>query len=344
MQFQQRQMNCNAMPFSISIKGSSNKQETLAQKDDFQSTQEAPEGQHPHPFMDKISVTLTVPTVDDGQAMWNAHWDAIKDQTTFSQAKTGKGYKKAYRISLPSVLDARKWPHYQIGFNEQGTVTRLRIEFVPADLGFQGLEDLHFALCALMEGGWTYFIMHGRITRVDVALDFPGASMDEFHFLPVQSAWQTHWSPKGKLTSLQHGKPQGSCTMVYDRGQKRKDKGQSSKTKTGVRVERRVRHLAMSFAQLPDLQNPFGSMAMVKRTIDPPPGEAKQPYVWPFFMAMAEKAGLSAALAMLPEKKRGRYRKHLKLHMHAWWHPTAFWTGWSSMLADLKISDAKAWP
>ncbi len=69
--------------------------------------------------------------------------------------------------------------------------TRLRLDFVPVDLGPQGIQDLHIVLITLMPGGWEYFLKHGKITRLDVAVDFPGLAMDDFHFLPTKGATST---------------------------------------------------------------------------------------------------------------------------------------------------------
>ena len=332
------------MSFTIKTvsKGSSNKHETLPHKGAHKPSQQQQEGNHPIPFLDKISVTLTVPTKEEGCEMWKAHSDAEKDTTTFFQAPKAKGYNRSYRLALPSVLDGKKWPHYQVR-GGAGCMTHLRIEFVPVDLGFTGLEDLHAVLSALMNGGWSYMIKHGRITRLDVSVDFPTATMDEFHFLPAQGATTTKWARSGNLQSFQQGQPNGNCTMIYDRGAKRKAKGKSWQNKVGVRVERRLRNLAIGLNQLPALKNPFSGMEMVKRIVGPPPGEMKQPYIWALFLDAAETTGLPAALAKLPVKKRTDYRAHCKKHCVDWWGPEALWAGWQPMLKELKIADPKAW-
>ena len=96
------------------------------------------------------------------------------------------------------MTNSKTWPLYQMGCDGH-CVTKVRIEFVPVDLGPQGLEELHAALFALMDQGWAFVVEHGRITRLDVAVGFPKVTMDQFHFLPQQGATVTQWKQDGGL-------------------------------------------------------------------------------------------------------------------------------------------------
>ena len=186
-------------------------------------------------------------------------------------------------------------------------------------------------------------VEHGRISRLDVAVDFPDASMNDFHFLPAQAATSTSWSQAGTLQTFQHSKSTGNCTSIYDRGAKRKAQGKGWQGKVGVRVERRLRNPKVDLHGLPSLANPYADMNMVKRVVEPPQTDTKQPYIWSLFMDAAATIGLPAALARLPVKKRTAYRKHLAKHLQPWWDAEASWAGWPTMLAELKIANANAW-
>lgn len=295
----------------------------------------------PIPFIDRISVTLKVPHVDDALAIHSNIWSQFDDGAVFQWAKKGPNYKIAKRIKLPSVIDAAKWPHFQYG-HDDGMATSLRIEFIPADLGHQGMLELHSILTALVPNGWAYFILHGRITRLDVALDIPTARMDEFHFLPLQGATTSVWKSDGKLQTFQHGKPKGSHTQAYNRKAKRIAQGKSWKGKEGIRIERRLIGQQILLKELPALPNPFASMALIERYPSQPPAEAKT-YVWSLFLNAAEHMGVPAAMALLPEEKRSTYRAHLKTEKLKWWDVGVIWKNWPVTLDELKIATLNAW-
>jgi hypothetical protein len=186
------------------------------------------------------------------------------------------------------------------------------LELNPSKLGEMGLAALHSVLASIMPDGWVYVIAYGRITRIDIAVDFPGLQMQQFLFMPHQGLTTKTWSQNGQLETLQLGKPAGNQTVIYS-----KDKEQLAKVKTYcgpsiVRVERRLRYPAVKLLKkLHQLPNPFASMVMTVPLPGPPPGE-KKPYIWTMFLHSALVTGLAAALAVLPEELRTKYRKHLK--------------------------------
>ena len=71
-------------------KGSSNKPQTLVDIGDPKLTQGHSQAKAPTPFIDRISITLKVPTKQEGQVMWSAHWNAVADQQTYVPHSTEK--------------------------------------------------------------------------------------------------------------------------------------------------------------------------------------------------------------------------------------------------------------
>jgi hypothetical protein len=61
------------------------------------------------------------------------------------------------------------------------------------------------------------------------------------------------------------------------------------------------------------------------------------------FLDSVAMRGPTAALALLPEERRTRYRKHLKAQPHPAWQPDAIWKGWPAMLSDLSLIDMYAY-
>ena len=330
------------LPFKITIKRNpSNKTQTIPKKDISTSSQVHSSTHPPTPFIDRIYVTLKVPNKEDGVAMYSACWTAFADTNLFQQVRHSKGFLKAYRIKLGSVVDAAKWPFYECAYEDK-CITRVRIDFIPVDLGQVGMSELHLALLALMDSGWAYFVENGHVSRLDVAVDFPEIEMDEFHYLPKQGATTKQWSRDGKLQTYQHGKARSSHTSIYNRKAKRISQKKPWAGKQGVRVERRLKGQNFPLKGLANLSNPFANMAMLKRYISPPPSEAKA-YIWSYFMSTVEMKGMSAALAELPPQKQTAYRKHLKTNGVGWWDVEAIWHGWTPMLDELNISKASAW-
>lgn len=331
------------MPFTISKKtaGSSNKHHNPVHFAILSPSKHVMPEKAPTPLIDKLTVTLAVPTKEQGIDMWQAHWTEVNDGETFKPVRPSKGYNKAYRIALQSIAASKAWPFYEIAF-DSGCITKVRLDIIPADLGPDGLFDLHFVLMGLMDSGWGFVVKHGKITRIDVAVDLPTVEMEHLLYLPQKGLTSWQWLQSGKLGSYQLGKPKGNRTMIYNRKQKRIDKGQPWAGKEGIRVERRLKNLNLPLKGLSGLSWPFADLHPVQKIATPPSREPKV-YIWTQFLMAAEHCGLAAALANLPPKKRTMYRKHLKQHSLPLWDPVAIWTNWEKGLAESRIACTKTW-
>jgi hypothetical protein len=323
------------MPLNITyVKKPSNKTQTLPEN--------PPKA--PKPFIDKITVVLDPATERDAYYTHHELFTVLDDKELCKDA--GKGakwgpYKVAKRLMLPSLVDEKKYPLLQYAYSGQ-KADQLRLEFVPVDLGHDGMTGLHAALAMMVNGGWGYFVKHGRVTRIDVTVDIPNTRMDQFLFLPQQALTTMQWNVDGHLQSLVFGKENGNQTLIYSRSAKRLAKGQDWAGKPEVRIERRLRNLKnMKVSGLPSLPNPFSAMQMTLNLPGPPP-DGKD-WEWSIFEDSVKIRGLNAALALLPEERRTKYRKHLAAHPQPWWNPDAIWAQWPAMLDELKIASAKAW-
>jgi len=194
-----------------------------------------------------------------------------------------------------------------------------------------------------MPGGWGYFVKHGRITRIDIAVDLPAARMDEFHALPKQGATIKVWKSNGTLQTFQHGTAKGNHTQIYNRKAKRIAQGKPWAGKEGVRIERRLIGQQLPLKHLSTLLNPFASLQLVTRHPAKPPEEPKD-YIWRLFLNAAEHMTLSSALSTLPTEKRTVYRAHLKTQGIESWDVEAIWASWPAELEELKIASLASWP
>jgi hypothetical protein len=195
------------------------------------------------PFIDKISVVMEPPNEEEAHNSYLSIMESQGDKTLFLDAdwKTKGKYPWGKKIKLPSILDVHKYPLLQIKYDKTGQkILQYRIEFVPVDLGSKGMKELHLQLSGFLFWGWGSFVKHGRVTRLDVAVDVPKKAIDAFYFLPAQSATSFQWRFDGALNGYSHGKSTGNQTVIYDRGEKRAAQGKLSKGKEGSRIERRL--------------------------------------------------------------------------------------------------------
>lgn len=331
--------------------GLSNEPQTLPESTSVKNATTIPSGipnaDQLIPFIDRISVVLKVPTLEDAKAIYSEAFVQFKDSEVFTKGKGGVWglYKTARRVALACIDNPKKWPLLQYAYDAtEKRAIEFRTEFSPVDLGVEGLTQFHAQLISLMPGGWQYFVEHGRITMVEVTVDVPNVEVESFHLLPPQGPSAMTWKVNGKLETMVLGKSKGNQTKIYDRGKKRIAKKQGWAGPPTTRIERRLRPgQPMSFAQLSTMPNPFANIQMIVPTVGCPPTIPKsREYVWTFFLDSAKVRGLSPALKLLPEERRTEYRKWLGKHPVSWWQPDAIWAHWPSVVEKLSIASS-AW-
>jgi hypothetical protein len=293
------------------------------------------------PFIDRLTVVAVITDKALGNAVHDAVWLNHQAKDEFKSAKKPKGFQRAWRVSLPSLLNSKFWPHLSYAYRKDSDgecfATKLRLDFVPVDLGAQGMAELDAYLWSNIEGGWSYFLKHGHVTRLDVSVDFPALTMQDFHYLHPQGLTVKEWRQNGALETFQAGKANGNHTSVYDRGAKRKAQNSEKPGKVGVRIERRLKKVHVPLKDLASYKNPLAGFDLVERCPGPPPGEAK-PYIWDLFLAAANQTSLMHALALLPKEKKAIYRQHMEQYVQPWWKPAESWAHWPTMLKELMLA------
>ena len=113
-------------------------------------------------------------------------WNTIKEKDVFIDVKGGKWgmFRLAKKLALPSVPDFKKCPLFQYAYEgkiitpgsteteKAGKAIKMRLEFVPVDLGSKGMLELQSILVTIMPNGWNYVVEHGHVTRLDIAVIF----------------------------------------------------------------------------------------------------------------------------------------------------------------------------
>lgn len=289
------------------------------------------------PFIDKLSVVATFQEKDADDVFSNV-WGQLEDKAVFNDAgyKAKGKYKVAKRINLASTVSR---PLFQFD-HENKKASKCRIELNPRKVGAEGLLELHAVLTSLMPDGWDYFVHHGRITRIDVAVDIPNSRPGMFAILPKQGLTTKEWASNGKLQTLVLGKKSGSQTLIYNKKAHRLAQKQKWDGKSTVRVERRLKNPpTKTLSMLPSMVNPFEVISLTDLQVAPP--AEKKTWIWSLFKDSVATRGLPAALMMLPKEKRTLYRKHLELNPHSLWSPSLIWLNWSQHLDELGLHKLK---
>jgi hypothetical protein len=321
---------------------SSNKEETLEsgiQAGSQSPIVQLPSASAPKLFIDRLSIVLNI---SDAVVAHDAYNEMMKDQDDKevlidggSKTKWGT-FKWAKRIVLNSVVDHQKLPLLQCEVDKPNKcIRRLRIDFVPIDLGPAGISDLEVAFGGWFDQGWQV-LTKGTISRLDVAVDVSDATLADVHLLPQQGATARQWGVDGVLQTFIHGKPHGNQTTIYERKAKRIAQKKPWIGKEGLRFERRLKKLNKKAGALLTLPNPLKSINLIHLPSNPPPG-MKQPYIWALFCRAVEASNLPSALALLPVHVRTEYREHIAANTVPWWDADGIWDDWPSVVSQLRL-------
>lgn len=299
---------------------------------------------HPLPFIDRITITAKVPDNIPGygpvgKKIYNSVITHLNDKELFGEdVKKFGNFKIGKRMELPSLQKPKYRPTFHMAYDKSFGASTLRFDFVPVDLGPQGISELKSALTFLPDG-WDFLLQFGRIGRLDVTVDLPHMAMDEFWFLPPLSTGTVQYRVKGALQSIYFGSAKGNETCVYDRQAKRLKQLDDWQGPPTVRIERRLRNVNRSLAQLGSLPNPFSGMSLIPHIAAPPSTlpEGKL-YLWTMFRDCVRVRGVADALALLPEDQRVRFRKHLKSQASPIWDTHQIWQQWQLVLDELVLA------
>lgn len=165
-----------------------------------------------------------------------------------------------------------------------------RIEFNPSKVGPEGVADLDLILTSALGIDAATFLSEGNITRLDLAVDLPGITVDD---VIVRSRSQrkhaVYSDQKGRPVTAYLGGARSDRTVTYD-------KPSGSGLPTSLRIKRRVRPKCMG-RDLPMLPDPFAKLVLTRTE----PLKALLAPVEPiYFFDSARVRGINRAIARLP--------------------------------------------
>lgn len=279
------------------------------------------------PFIDKLALIVTPDSKTAAMDMHKGICVAF-DQAEFKLAKINTmGFQRSHWLSINGF--EKDSPLFSYRFSGQQAV-RLRIEFNPAHLGVPGLDELK-AWAGTMMDGWEYGLKNAHLTRVDIAIDVEGLTMDDFLAFPAKLSWGRQFGRGPNLETLTFGAGKSNRTIIYDKGAERLAKGFDWNGPPTVRIERRMNKLnSMPLSALYDMDDPFPAVTIATRC-GPPSGVEKRK--WDMFVDSCQIRGVQAALMLLePGTARPKYKKHLKENPPNWWSLDSSWLKWAAYL------------
>lgn len=322
----------------------SNTNKTLPENPEHPTgTQHHTSNNAPKPFIDRISIVAEPEGLVSGKEILKQLDAFTTTPVHLAQAKPWKEFKRAYRIAPQKLIAVKtKWPLILFKVVDD-VVQKVRIEFCPVDISGSEMLHLDSVLRSFLPNGWWFFAARGKVTMIEVAVDLPLIETAFVNPLPQQTTTMKTWGTGGTLETIYLGKGKGNFTRIYDRGVKRKAKGQVGVEYHGTRVERVLRlNGSLAVKDLVKLPNPFAGLAFVELPSAPPPTEKKQ-YIWQMFCDTVSVRGLPAALKLLPVEKRTAYRKWLAAHPERWWSPEDIWTHWTNTVTVDGLDDPDFW-
>ena len=285
------------------------------------------------PKLDRITLLMDPPNEQEKSQIISAAFNYLPSLEGFTNTSKKNGYKFSGKLKLEA---SKSQPLLQL-IAQDRSKPFFRLEMNPAKLGQSGLIELHSTLISIMDGGLNYLKIHGRISRLDIAIDLLedefGITMNDFQFLPVEGLTRRDFSVKGDMETVYLGHPKGNQWRIY-----RKDKEQQKKKRKippTIRIERVLKNPNLKFVDLPALENPFSTSRILALIPSAPPNE--KIWQWLIFQDCVKVRGITGALQLLPASRRKIYRGYLNKWNADWWNPNDIWAHWPSVLAQLAI-------
>ena len=233
-------------------------------------------------------------------------------------------YTAAYRIKIGA--HSEDWPLLQIRPPKPNT-SFIRLEFNPDRLGATGIEEFKTLLDqGVLPHGYPSVLQWSRVTRIDLAVDFEGVSLDQVF---PKTKWPTYvetWSHKGQLETIYLGKRKQTNNFyrIYER-----PAGPGTKKKV-LRVERQMRNLNIAFGELAPLANPFSTVRLNHLAMPAPKGwEASK---WNLFVRVLKVSGINSALLMLSTAERKVAKAHCEKFPVVEMNLEEIWGEWKALL------------
>jgi hypothetical protein len=202
---------------------------------------------------DRLTICYHDPNSSNVKGTYNILLDALKsDDLPGLKITKNARYAVSARFWLP-FNDPQHPVCFEAGPHLPGLAS-YRLDINPAKLGPHGISDLKAFIDSTVDDTAEEFFANGRVTRVDIALDLPGQSLESV--IVRSGGTQKHGvysNRRGVPETVYLGTPRSSRMVAYTRD-----------TDTGpvLRLECRRKPLCLG-SELVALKNPFARVALL---------------------------------------------------------------------------------
>lgn len=188
--------------------------------------------------------------------------------------------------------------------------------------------------------GFDYLLQHGKVTRIDLAIDTLHEAANEFLYdYPKMRRVEVVHTKSGRTEYLGGKYKSGKRIVIYDRVQAIKHSN-SKKFYDAykepipempiLRVEFRLKP-NLKFKDILEMGNPFDGLGL--SLFDKL--EKGDDSMWSLFLALARFEGAQATLARLPKALKKEYVDRLKQGKVGWWKPKEIWSQFPSVIQSI---------
>lgn len=285
-------------------------------------------------FIDKLSLTLHVPTDEQDTVTENFHQTHLEgveiERIQFGEAL--KTYQYAWRLNL----DNGEFCLIQHS-PRRGRSNFLRIEFNPAKVGRIGCDAV-FQLLARSIPSFASALQNARVTRIDIAFDVDHPISRLLVFDTPRKQVSRTFTTQGELNALTIGSLESDrYLLVYDKRLEDEVCSGRITARIKTRFELRLRDLS-SFADLGRINNPL--MNYTVRELDFALAQ-QSTHEWKWLLHASSVIGAQAALSLIQNRTvRRRIRDALRtIPTPSWWNPESIWSEVPAALRYVLIGD-----
>lgn len=274
-------------------------------------------------FCDKISFITCIDNPNQYEFIINMLHGLTADNE-YGYKKFIPGYSTSHFLYAGNDTNLPKTKRntllFQLATNSKKKLP-IRCEFNPQKVD---MAMVHEYINCLAKCSWDKFIKPARITRIDLAVDLPGMSLEQlaFNVKGVKLA-QAYTGIQGTpaIQTLYFGsKESKQYFAIYD-------KGREESKKTGkvyipkVRIEARLRNQKIPYNDLLSMKNPFESLDVFDLRFVQKNSDEYERCFW----SLAQYQTVRGALKKSPKNKIKSLVSSVNRQECSWWEPKEIW-------------------
>jgi hypothetical protein len=279
--------------------------------------------------LDRLSVCFTDPNYDNvkgtcGLLLSDHYMKTITGMKVNANAR----YAVQARIPMPFMSDGvDKHPIcFEAGPKHEG-LPSYRLDFNPAKLSAEGIDQLKVLLDSIIDATPQEFFSEGRVTRVDVAVDLVGPTVDHMFVLTERKQKHGVYSNRyGVPETVYLGTPRSSRVVAYT-------KVDNTTGTVGTRLECRLKPKCCG-KNIVELKNPLAKMKLLSVAVL---NGLALGFPAQLLADSIRLRGVKRAIAILSAEQRKLISKALASSESLLPNPEELWAGWPDALMKVGL-------